>query len=73
MKPPPQVARDLDQLLTAALGCASPLDELSLLRVALRRYIQSGDPAEAVAWAAETLGAAFTRTLPYDHRRLRKE
>lgn len=62
MKPPPEVAHDLDLLLTGVLGCQTPLDELHLLRVALRRYAETGNAAQALAEAAGRLSDAFTRT-----------
>lgn len=44
--------QDIDRILQLVLGARTPTDELALLRAALRRYVETGDPEEAVAWAA---------------------
>lgn len=58
---PEQVKRDLDQILRETLAtAATPLDELTLLRAATRRYLETGDPTDAVAWAAGRLSDSIT-------------
>lgn len=58
----PQVAADLRHILehTAAVGTVH--DELVLLRIALRRYVETGDAVNAVAWAANEMSAVISRT-----------
>lgn len=48
---------DLQLILDRATGTGlSLLDELTLLRTSLRRYLETGDAEEAVAWAAQQIG-----------------
>jgi hypothetical protein len=47
-----QIRNDLDYILTQAQGTTTMLDELSLIRIAIRRYAETGNAEEAVAWAA---------------------
>lgn len=53
--PPAATRQDIDRILTLVLGARNTLDELALLRAALRRYMETGDPEEAVAWAARQI------------------
>lgn len=47
---------DLQLILDRATGQGlSLLDELTLLRTSLRRYLETGDAEEAVAWAAREI------------------
>lgn len=43
---------DIDTILHQTLGCATPLDELALLRSSLRWYVRIGNAGEAVRRAA---------------------
>lgn len=63
---------DIDTILQRTLGCATPLDELALLRTALRKYVETGNAAESVAWAAERVGTTII-SKPYDNRRPNQE
>lgn len=56
----PQVKIDLDHILQEALTACTTHDELSLIRVSLRRYSDTGDAKEAVAWAAQKLSDSLT-------------
>lgn len=57
----PQVADDLRHILERTAAVGSVHDELVLLRIALRRYVETGDAANAVAWAAEEMSAVISR------------
>lgn len=57
----PQTKKDLQNLLSQTSGCQTPLDELALIRAALRRYLETGDAEEAVAWAARELSNSLSR------------
>ncbi len=60
--PPPQSVReDLDYILQeAVMKAATVLDELTLLRTALRRYAETGDAREAIAWASGRMSDSIT-------------
>lgn len=51
----PAQRTDLDHILTGATGAATPLDELALLRIALRAYSEGMAAPDALAWAAEQI------------------
>jgi hypothetical protein len=58
---PKQVNLDLDQILReAVIEAANPMDELTLLRAAIRRYLQTGDAHEAVPWAADNIARSIS-------------
>jgi hypothetical protein len=58
---PQQVKRDLDYILRETVAtAANTLDELTLLRAATRRYMETGDAEGAVAWAAGRLSDSLT-------------
>lgn len=58
----PQVAADLRHILETTIAVGTVHDELVLLRVALRRYVETGHAADAVAWAANEMSAVISRT-----------
>jgi hypothetical protein len=63
--PPARTQADLNRLLDLATGTGlSLLDELTLLRAALRRYLETGDPDEAVAWAAKEISNSVSNYKP---------
>ena len=52
---------ELNTILQAVTGAATPGDELALLRVSLRKWAEGMPPAEAVAWAAENLSLSLSK------------
>lgn len=64
-QPPPQkVQEDLQWILQETLQLPTMLDELSLLRISLRRYLETGDASEAVRWAAEQMSNSVSNYKP---------
>jgi hypothetical protein len=61
MGPDRQTRQDLDLLLRETVGAGTVLDELTLLRTALRLYCQGQDPGEAIAQAAHMLSDSLTK------------
>ncbi len=59
----PQLTTDLNHILDQVTGLPL-LDELSLLRISLRRYAETGDAVEAVAWAAEQISNSVSNYKP---------
>lgn len=57
-----QIQLDIDQIIDDCTGVGSYLDELTLLRVALRAYLDGMDPSDAVAWACQLLSDSLTKT-----------
>jgi hypothetical protein len=58
-----QLTKDLEYILDQSTG-ATLLDELSLIRISLRRYLETGDAREAVAWAAEKISNSVSNFNP---------
>lgn len=58
---PEQVREDLEYILLEVTTLPSLLDEVTLLRVALRRYMEGHPAEEAVAWAAQQLSNELAR------------
>lgn len=56
----PHTRADLDLILQRVTGAATTLDELGLLRMALRRYMEGHPADEAVAWAANEISKSLT-------------
>lgn len=65
MPTPQQLNTDLSYILDQATGMPL-LDELSLLRISLRRYLETGNAREAVAWAAEQISNSVSN---FNHRK----
>lgn len=59
----PAQRTDLDHILTGATGAATPMDELTLLRIALRAYSEGMPALEALAWAAAQLSNSLTHAI----------
>lgn len=49
-----KLQNDLDYILTHCLGLPL-MDELAMIRASIRRYSETGNAEEAVAWAAEQI------------------
>lgn len=45
------------------MGVDSLMDELSLLRIALRAYLEGRTPADAVAYASQQLSDVITKNF----------
>jgi len=58
-----QTQLDIDQIIneTTGLGGSNFLDELTLLRVALRLYLDGMDPTDAVAKACEMMSDSLAK------------
>jgi hypothetical protein len=56
-----QTSQDLDRLLRETVGTGTVLDELTLLRTALRLYCEGLEPGEAIAQAAHMLSDSLTK------------
>lgn len=52
---------DIDQIIDGCTGVGNLLDELTLLRAALRAYTEGMAPDEAVAWACQQLSNSLTK------------
>lgn len=66
-KLPPKTNDDLNHILDQATGTGMTLlDELTLLRTSLRRYLETGDAQEAVAWAAREISNSVSN---FNHRK----
>lgn len=50
-----KLQNDLDYILTHCLGTTTLLDEVAMIRASIRRYSETGNAEEAVAWAAEQI------------------
>ena len=57
---PQHVRDDLDYILLAVTQLPNVLDELALLRVAIRAYQEGRSAEEAVAWAAQQISNSLT-------------
>lgn len=57
----PQIKRDIQTILEKSTHCQTTLDELALLRIALRRYLETNDAEEAVAWAAREISTSLSK------------
>lgn len=57
---PPNIDEDIRYILETVIGAAGPADELALLRVSLRRYLEGQSAVDAVAWAAEELSKSIS-------------
>lgn len=60
----PQLKSDLDRIIDDCTGVGDILDELSLLRVSLRAYVEGMNPGDAVAYASEQLSNSITQHNP---------
>jgi hypothetical protein len=56
-----QTSNDIDAILKGCTGAATILDELTLVRAALRLYLDGHDPADAVAIAAQALSLSISK------------
>jgi hypothetical protein len=56
----PHLQQDLEIILDQVRGCTL-LDELTLLRAAIRYYAEGHGASDSVAWAANELSAAITK------------
>lgn len=54
-----ETINDIEYILETVTD-ACYCDELSLLRISLRKYLQGGTAADAVAWASEKLSDTIT-------------
>jgi len=52
---------DLNEIIDGVTGVGSILDELTLLRVSIKCYLEGMSPAEAVAWACQQLSDSITK------------
>lgn len=60
-----QTTNDLQLILDQATATGLPLlDELTLLRTSLRRYLETGSAEEAVAWAAKEISNSVSNYKP---------
>lgn len=55
---------DIEAIIDGCTGVGELMDELTLLRVSLRAYLEGKDPADAVAWACEQLSNSITKHTP---------
>jgi hypothetical protein len=55
-----QTINDIEYILDSVREVSYPHDELSLLRISLRRYLQGETAEESVAWAAGKLSETIT-------------
>jgi hypothetical protein len=55
---------DLDHIITACTGVGSVLDELTLLRAALRLYADGSSAEDAVAEACHMMSNSVTKHTP---------
>lgn len=53
---------DLDYILTSVTGATTVLDELTLLRAALRYYAEGHSAEDSVAWAAHQISNSITNS-----------
>lgn len=60
MKVPEKIQKDIDYIIDQCTDAGSLIDELSLLRISLRAYIDGADAEEAVAWASRKLSDTIT-------------
>jgi hypothetical protein len=51
---------DLDYILQQATQAATPQDELALLRISLRAYMEGMNATDSLAWAAQQLSNSLT-------------
>jgi hypothetical protein len=58
-----KLQNDLDYILTQCLGMPL-LDELAMIRASLRRYSETGNAEEAVAWAANQISNSVSNYKP---------
>jgi hypothetical protein len=56
-----QTKKDIDVILHNCMGAATILDELTLIRTALRLYLDGHEPTDAVAKAAEALSLSISK------------
>lgn len=56
-----QTRLDIEQIIDGCTCVGTILDELTLLRVALRCYLEGMDPEDAVAWACEQLSNSLSK------------
>lgn len=59
MKVPEQIRQDVDQIIELVTGVCYD-DELSLLRISIRAYLDGATPEEAVSFASGKLSDAIT-------------
>lgn len=65
------VRNDIEFILENSMFAGTLLDELSLLRIALRAYLDGAEPGVAIAWAAGKISDTITQTN--DHGRPNKK
>lgn len=56
-----QTLEDIYQIVESCTCVGSVLDELTMLRIALKAYCNGADPDEAVAWASKQLSDSITK------------
>lgn len=56
-----QIHADINEILETSSEAGTVLDELTILRAALRAWMEGKPPADAVAWAAQQLSNAITK------------
>jgi hypothetical protein len=58
-----KLQNDLDYILNQARG-TTLLDELAMIRAAIRRYAETGNAEDSVAWAAEQISNSVSNYRP---------
>jgi len=58
----PKQIDDIEAIIDQCTGVGGLLDELTLLRVSLRLYLEGHNPANAVARASQLLSDSITKT-----------